>query len=1014
MAITLKLLTDNRVLALSKGEVKNFGKYLNYHHLSKPENDGLFCQKIFGPIIDYTCNCGITKKSTVESKCPECGVPFIAKSERSNRFGHIELNTYVLPPIAVEVTAEIWHISSKLLKSFTFDGKVKFDFVLDPKGVFIAKGARYALKKNEGEVTENTVTSFYNIVKVAKRLGIDPNLSIMENSNPTAQRYFAMGFNIFSMLLTKFPVSPCGMRDRVKQGDDLVYHEDNLIYHRIIRDALRIKTFQRDIEDEKEREELIALETRVIQNLINRFTYTGYKSNNKLFIPSKIDSLNHKEGLFREGALGKRIDFSGRSVITSGPFLDIDEVGVPMDMLIELFTPDLIREFSNKYIEEEGISRILALKKAKKAVSRKREIELIWDFVINKISPRYMALMNRAPSLHRFSVMSFRIKPTFDKCLYFPPLACKPFGADFDGDQLAIYIIHANKSRQEIRHKIAFSSNLMSSSKPNLPNASPSHEMVVGSYLLTSGYENFDRWVSQKVKKYYNKPSQAELDLYTGDVVLSDKVCFVLNGKHYFLTVGSILLYNVTGLIIDYTLGKGGISKLISTICNTYKNEGDQVRIISKLQGLLFETATKSGLSISIADCAIDSSYEETLNTARIKAESTPLTELSDVVINGDRIPTRAVIWDEAFTECVNRWFKETPDTNALKLMGKAGARVTEVQVKAMILGKGLQSTMDNKLDPNAIYKGLNVGLDPISYMATCGPARRGFTSNVAVVPASGYMTRQLVTAGRELTITALDCETDEGIIVDKKLAVDHYLIDGTLVKLEDLPNLDEFVKIRSPMTCKHNNGLCAKCCGVNPKNQEPFEIGIGIGVISAQTIAEILTQFALSYKHSSGSINLATFGKRVDNILADFLKFIGARSTQNVSLKSSIFPHSIVKLEGSTYEEQASNFVAIVEELFSNVGITVSPIWYEVIGRSLSDLVFEGKRAVGYRSKGYSCNKPKFQTVYIVNTNSPSWLKEMSFGYTKSALKKAIKYAKTTEDLVTERIIQGKNIIDG
>lgn len=391
--VKLSLATDESVLKLSKGEVKNFGKYLNYGFIPKPEEDGLFCQKIFGPVIDYTCACGITKKVSTNEVCEVCHVPYISKFERNNRFGHIELNTYVLPPIAVDLVGELWGLKKKVFEDFIFTSKIKLKFIVDSKGIFYSTDGvtRYSLVKAEEE-DENKLHSLYDIMKKAEKLKIDPDISMMQRGTKTSNVYFEKGLGIFSMLLTKFPVEPCGMRDRKKQGEEIVYHEDNLIYHRIIRDVLRIKTFKSEIEDPNELDELISYETRVIQRLINGFLHKGYKSNSKQEIKAKVDNLNTKDGILRSQALGKRIDFSGRSVITSGPFLDLDQVGIPIDMLIELFQPDLLREISNKLLKENKVtSRIIAIKQAKKVV---RDKNVVIDYVFD-IAKNYTIIMNR-------------------------------------------------------------------------------------------------------------------------------------------------------------------------------------------------------------------------------------------------------------------------------------------------------------------------------------------------------------------------------------------------------------------------------------------------------------------------------------------------------------------------------------------------------------------------------------------------------------------------------------------
>lgn len=533
--------------------------------------------------------------------------------------------------------------------------------------------------------------------------------------------------------------------------------------------------------------------------------------------------------------------------------------------------------------------------------------------------------------------------------------------------------------------------------------------MVVGAYLLTKGYDTAD-WKDKPIAKYYNSISDVERDLYFGYIKIDDKVVLIVNNAKYTLTAGSVLLYKNTGIVVDYVLNKGGVNKLISGILTKY-NTDKQIDVLHKLQTLVFETATKYGLTISIEDTKTNPEYVEILSKAKQEADSLPLTDT--VEVNGKVIPKRAVIWDNAFNICVDRWFKETSIENNLQLMGKGGARVTEVQIKAMILGKGLQTNMDNSINPNAIIQSLSSGLDPWNYFNTCGSARRSFTSNVAVTPASGYMTRQFITNARDLQITAEDCGTNKTIILPKNLALYHYDSEGKLITKDTIHTYNDFVSVRSPLTCEHTNGLCSKCCGVNLKNGLPWKIGFGIGSSAAHTCSEGVTQATLKMKHLSGSVNLKTYGKQVDDILSDVLSFLGGRSTQLVKLSNSNIPYDIDELEGSSYEEKASNFVQIMQNLFENAGMNYSSIWYEVIGRALSDIVLEGKVPVGYRSKGYKTDEPKFMNLFKANTVSPSWLKSISFGYTKKGLRDGIRHRKSTLNLATEKIIMGKNILD-
>ncbi|BCG50168.1 DNA-directed RNA polymerase subunit beta/beta' [Ralstonia phage RP13] len=453
-----------------------------------------------------------------------------------------------------------------------------------------------------------------------------------------------------------------------------------------------------------------------------------------------------------------------------------------------------------------------------------------------------------------------------------------------------------------------------------------------------------------------------------------------------------IQILDITGIFVDYALDKSGVKRLMVEI-NRNNHPVEAARILKELQDLMFSTVTDYGLSLSYDDFRKPDEYRQ-------KLEDTYQKTLEVEGID------RAKLWDTTINECVEDW-KKNAEGNSLHTMMLSGARVTDSQIRQIIVAKGLLTKMDGSLRVDAIFNSLSDGLTPGEYFNTCGPARRGLANNFFLVPASGYLARQLVTAGRDLVITTDDCGSQEGIEIESKYAMGRYLLDTDELILNTKTIKTDKVKIRSAITCKHDAGLCRKCVGINPANLKPWTLNTGIGVIAAQTATECTTQLALRGKHTSGSVTLASYSEAVGNAIADVIKLLGGAGTTEVKVGLSEMP-SPDEVEGDTYIDRATNLLDLLHNVYVSNKIDIAPTYIEVLIRSISDVTEHGGGYTTLRSLGNYDPDPQIRGVGRSLRNHPSWLKAIGFGYVKQNLENAVAFISPSLDLPSERLLQG------
>lgn len=999
----LSIASDSDILKHSHGEVVNFKRHYNKGHKSVAEIGGLFCPVIFGPEEPYTCLCGIQKKLIEKTTCPVCKVDYVDSTERKQRMGHIDLGIKIISnPLFYKVIGPILGLSPTALSKFCLgsEGDITFELVYDQEGELWAEdGSRYfidILGKEEGSIwTPN------ELYEKMKEYGIDGRKTLEKSKTEIGIHYYNLGKSVYDLFNQFVYVTPPADRDRRIINSRIVYAEENIIYLRLIREKYRIeRVLIEDTMDEITRKRFMQFESKMIHNLLDKFYIKGFTFG-RASEDGKLSKFGSKQGLFRQNLLGKRVDFSGRSVITAGPFLRPDEVGIPMAMLHELFKPILIRELAKRLrIEDKRFNQYKALKLARK---EHEEFTERMKKLIEEICPKYDVFMNRAPSLHRYSVMGHRIRVAYGKCIYFPLMTVGPYNADNDGDTLSVHLPITFEAMKECRDLFHVRKHIMFSHE-NTPNIGYSNEMSVGSYLLTRYWEK----PSDKFELVLNSRKEAE-KLYNQGSVTPDTVVKFYNKdeefgpvESYVTNIGSLIVEEIAKVRVNYVLGKKGCSKLISEI--NWKNGNDKQDLtlnqLSKLQTLFLEVATKSGISIK---------YDDTLKSP----ETTERLEKSVSESMQYEGFERTKFWDKIMNEESDKWFKEVPHEHPLYIMGQSGARVQEPQVKTMIVGKSLlRKPISEKypmgISTDAIIHSLSEGLNPIEYMETCGPARLAFAQNAFFVPAGGYLERQLVQCGRNLSITTHDCGSEELLPFKKELCINMYSPEYGIIRPEMFSSLPDIIHVRTPITCKHDKGLCQKCCGHDPANREYWKLGTNIGVIQGQEYASVSQQLAMRGKHFSGILRVDQIGKNADDAIVKFAYLTGSKLT-TMGLNKDIETDKFVDIEGESYKERAINLVNKIVNLTGNENL----VYATTLVRAMSDPVELSSGRFALRSRGAQCKEPKIYTVHQAILNDPSWLRKLGYGYTRKVLERALAYGESIQKTSSEQIMRGKLIHD-
>ncbi len=919
-AITIRVASDDVIRGWSRGEVKK-PETINYRTL-KPEKDGLFCERIFGPTKDFECNCGKYKKIKHKGiTCDRCGVEVTKSNVRRERMGHIELAAPV---------SHIWFFKSvpsrmgALLDMTVRDmERVLYyeAFVVTDPGTTPLKlremltEDRYqeALKTHGKSFTAKMGAEALSDLLVNLDLGQmvrSLHKDLQKQKAEQAQKRILRNLRIVEayrksanhpewMILQVVPVIPPDLRPLVPlDGGRFATSDLNDLYRRVINRNNRLKK----LIELKAPEIIIRNEKRMLQEAVDALLDNGRHGRPVLGpmnrpLKSLADMLKGKQGRFRQNLLGKRVDYSGRSVIVIGPELKLDQCGLPKKMALELFEPFIIRRF-----REQGFAQ--TIKTAKRMVEKERTE--VWD-ILDEVIKDHPVLLNRAPTLHRLGIQAFQPLLIEGKAIRIHPLVCAAFNADFDGDQMAVHVPLSIEAQMEARLLMLASQNLFSPASGR-PIVTPTQDIILGCYYLTKVREGLR---GQGV--IFSGLEEAVLAYQDGAVELHAKV--KLRWKEQLLdsTVGRVLFNLVLPQEVRFANELIDKSRLSNLITKVYRTCGHTrtVELLDDLKMLGFEWATLAGMSISVADLEIPPDKPKILQRAYREVEQVEAQYRRGLITDGERYNKIIDIWMHT-TEAVSDHVMENLDAfNPIFMMADSGARGSEQQVRQLAGMRGLMAKPSGEIIESPIVANFREGLTVHEYFISTHGARKGLADTALKTADSGYLTRRLVDVAQDVIITDQDCGTlngilmtpiregDEDIVALKERIVGRVVLDNVVdVVTDDMiirsneeiteeiadrmeaENIER-IKIRSVLTCETRRGACAKCYGRNLATGAMVDMGEAVGIIAAQSIGEPGTQLTMRTFHIGGTAHRAIEQSEIKAKHKGNMKFHNVKTVQ-------------------------------------------------------------------------------------------------------------------------------------
>ncbi len=936
-AMRISLASPEKIREWSNGEVKK-PETINYRTF-KPERDGLFCAKIFGPVKDYECLCGKYKRMKHRGiVCEKCGVEVIQSKVRRERLGHITLATPV---------AHIWFLKSLpsrignmldiTLKDLERVLYCEAYIVIDPGETGLERGEllteeRYAELLDEfGEDTFSAGMGGEAVLEMLKRVDVhgladELRQAMRETSSEAKRKKFAKRLKVTEafrgsgnrpewMMLTVIPVLPPDLRPLVPlDGGRFATSDLNDLYRRVINRNNRLKRLL----ELNAPEIIIRNERRMLQEAVDALFDNGRRGKtitgpNKRPLKSLSDMLKGKQGRFRQNLLGKRVDYSGRSVIVVGPTLKLHQCGLPKKMALELFKP-----FIYNKLEERGY--VNTIKSAKKMVERERAE--VWD-ILDEVIKEHPVMLNRAPTLHRLGIQAFEPVLIEGKAINLHPLVCTAFNADFDGDQMAVHVPLSVEAQMEARVLMMSTNNILSPASGS-PVINPTQDIVLGLYYCTR-----ERAGARKARNTLALGDEGKMtgmlqDIYAsleevrvaydhGLVQLHDGIkCRVKDrddrGKPrerlIETTVGRVLLSEILppGVPFDYVnrvLTKKALSELIDVCYRKHKNK-ETVLLADRLRSLGFFHSTKAGISVCMDDMVIPAKKKELIDDAQVELERVIDQYQEGLITDGERYNKVVDIWASVADKVTEEMMavigkvavtdEETgeerlePSFNSIYIMADSGARGSTQQMRQLAAMRGLMARPSGEIIEQPITANFREGLSVLEYFTSTHGARKGLADTALKTANSGYLTRRLVDVAQDAVISEFDCGTLDGIRVTKLeeageviqalserilgrttledivdpltgdvLVEANELLDEARVSRIDAAGIEEVV-IRSVLTCQTRRGVCAACYGRDLARGYRVNIGESVGIIAAQSIGEPGTQLTMRTFHIGGA----------------------------------------------------------------------------------------------------------------------------------------------------------------
>ncbi|HHW39857.1 MAG TPA: DNA-directed RNA polymerase subunit beta' [Syntrophomonadaceae bacterium] len=885
------LASPEQIRAWSSGEVKK-PETINYRTL-KPERDGLFCERIFGPTKDWECHCGKYKRVRYKGIiCDRCGVEVTRAKVRRERLGHIELAAPV---------SHIWYfkgIPSRMGLLLDMSPRSLEKVLYFVSYVVIDPGDTPLTKKQlltESEYRENK-EKYGNrfragmgaeaIKELLEEIDLDKLSQELRNelNEATGQRkvrairrlevveaFRKSGNRPEWMILEVIPVIPPELRPMVQlDGGRFATSDLNDLYRRVINRNNRLKRLL----DLGAPDIIVRNEKRMLQEAVDALIDNGRRGRpvtgpGNRPLKSLSDMLKGKQGRFRQNLLGKRVDYSGRSVIVVGPELKLHQCGLPKEMALELFKP-----FVMKRLVSQGYAH--NIKSAKRMVERVRNE--VWD-VLEDVIKEHPVLLNRAPTLHRLGIQAFEPVLVEGRAIQIHPLVCTGYNADFDGDQMAVHVPLSAEAQAEARILMLSSHNILNP-KDGRPVVAPTQDMVLGCYYLTIDEEG-----AKGEGKYFRDFNEAYYAYESGVIDLHAHIKVRVNGKLVDTTVGRLIFNQVIPPELGFINEVVGKKILAEIVGKCYRRLGYErtAALLDGIKKLGFSYATKAGITVGITDVAVPPEKPDILARADAEVDKVEQQYRRGLITEDERYDKITGIWQRATEEVTESLLKHLDRLNPIYMMANSGARGNIQQIRQLAGMRGLMADPSGQIIDVPIKANFREGLTVLEYFTSTHGARKGLADTALRTADSGYLTRRLVDVAQDVIVREADCGTSEGIFVEEikdgddvieKLSeriIGRYTLlpvlhpeTGEEIVPADTEITEEYaekiieagikkVLIRSVLTCKTRYGTCQKCYGRNLATGFTVEIGEAVGIMAAQSIGEPGTQLTMRTFHTGG-----------------------------------------------------------------------------------------------------------------------------------------------------------------
>ena len=910
--------SDEKIREWSHGEVKK-PETINYRTL-KPEKDGLFCEKIFGPTKDWECHCGKYKRVRYKGiVCDRCGVEVTKSKVRRERMGHIELAAPV---------AHIWYfkgipsrialmldVSPKALEKVIYFAS----YIVTDKGTSTLSKCQVLSEKEYVEAREKfgkdsftaemgaepvrKLLSEIDVEKLSDKLkkeiekASEQKKAKLVKRLDTVEAFKLSGNRPEWMIMSVVPVIPPDLRPMVQlDGGRFATSDLNDLYRRVINRNNRLKRLL----ELGAPEIIVRNEKRMLQESVDALIDNGRRGRpvtgaGNRPLKSLSDLLKGKQGRFRQNLLGKRVDYSGRSVIVVGPELKIYQCGVPKEMAVELFKPFVMKELVGRGIAHN-------IKNAKRMVERLRPE--VWD-ILEDVIKDHPVLLNRAPTLHRLGIQAFEPVLVEGRAIKLHPLVCTAFNADFDGDQMAIHLPLSPEAQAEARYLMLSENNLL---KPQdgRPVTIPTQDMILGSYYLTMDLDG-----EKGEGKYFSSPEEAIMANANGDLGMHAKIFVrrtgVLNGmdieRKVQTTVGRILFNtgipqdlgfvdrrspkNALKYEIDFVVSKKNLGTIIGKCINVH-GLSRTAELLDYIKSTGYKYSTLGGITVSVDDVQVPPEKKTIIADAQAQVDQVLKQYKRGLITNDERYNQVIKIWEKATNDVKEAMKNNFDKENPVFMMSDSGARGNLDQLKQIAGMRGLMASTTGKTVEIPIKSSFREGLDALEYFISAHGARKGLSDTALRTADSGYLTRRLVDVSQDIIVREEDCGSQEGIevsdIKDENQVIEKMqerllgryplddvkdpttgkiIVDKNTLITEDLA--DKIVeagitklKVRTVFHCRTKHGVCAKCYGMGLASHKEVDIGDTIGIIAAQSIGEPGTQLTMRTIHSGGVAGVA------------------------------------------------------------------------------------------------------------------------------------------------------------